>query len=80
MGLKKGRDVISQMVGLKLYADRAKGEISCQWKPLFRLGPQPGDTVPALSYADANARSFGLDPVELSQTLLSAFGSENGVQ
>ena len=36
-GLKKMRNVISQMADhLKLYADKTKGEVSCQWKPLVK--------------------------------------------
>ena len=75
-GLKKMRNVISQMADhLKLYADKTKGEVSCQWKPLAKLVPQPGGSPPVLSYADANIRSLGLGPVVLRQKLLDAFAS-----
>eukprot|EP00959_Pyramimonas_sp_CCMP1952_P464341 9486425-Pyramimonas_sp.AAC.1 len=81
LGLKKIKNVVAQIKpGLKLFSDTIKGEISCQWKPLVRLVPQPGDTPPQLSFANANLESFGIAVPDLRRQLLAAFVQENAVQ
>ena len=81
LGLNKIRAVITTLKPeLKIYAGKSKCEISCQWKPMVRLVPQPGDLPPVLSFATENITNFGISMQDLRSKLAAAFEAENAVQ
>eukprot|EP00959_Pyramimonas_sp_CCMP1952_P189715 3968716-Pyramimonas_sp.AAC.1 len=62
LGLKQLRKAFQEVDGnLRLFSDKAKGELSANWKPLVRFTPKPGDEEPILEWCMPNMLALGLD-------------------
>ncbi|CAK0855884.1 unnamed protein product, partial [Prorocentrum cordatum] len=54
------------------HIDKAKGEVSLQWKPLLRGVPAQGNEVPTIEYADVNLQHFNLSRTDIEAEVAQA--------